>query len=266
MGFIRGVLLVLVTVLLFLSIICVNLFWTLSLSLDYKNVEKEALAVSKDFLKEINVTSAVKQAYPLINSYCKNHSEYVFNYQGYTFDIPCDAAVKGEDAVIEEGVRDLVKNVYYTEYECDFLECASKPQIPLFLISEKAYDFFTGKFYFFLAALFILLIFVFLFVEKKTNVPILAGSLLIISSLIFIKLDSLFALFSDKIILSLLKIFFSQTYFVSLRILIIGIALVLLGIVLKIFKVGFFVSKLISKVNQKKIDISKKKSVKKKSK
>ena len=136
MGVIRGVLLVLVAVLLFLSIICTNLFWTLSSSLKYENVEKESVIIAKDFLKGVDVTNAVKQMYPLILSYCKNNSEYVFNYQGYTFDVPCSVASQGQDAIIEEGVKDLVKNVYYTEYECNFLDCASKPQLPLFLVTE----------------------------------------------------------------------------------------------------------------------------------
>lgn len=252
MGVIRGVLLVLVAVLLFLSIICTNLFWTLSSSLKYENVEKESVIIAKDFLKGVNVDTAIKQMYPLILSYCKNNSEYVFNYQGYTFDVPCSVASKGQDAIIEEGVKDLVKNVYYTEYDCNFLDCASKPQLPLFLVSEKAYNFFTNKLYLFLIAFFILLALTFLLVEKKTNVPILAGSLLIVSSLIFIKSDFLFALFSDNIIFKFLGIFFSQAYFVSLRILIAGIILVVIGIIFKIFKVGFFVSNLLKPKEQKK--------------
>jgi hypothetical protein len=220
--------------------------------LKYENVEKESVIIAKDFLKGVDVTNAVKQMYPLILSYCKNNSEYVFNYQGYTFDVPCSVASQGQDAIIEEGVKDLVKNVYYTEYECNFLDCASKPQLPLFLVSEKAYNFFTNKLYLFLIAFFILLALTFLLVEKKTNVPILAGSLLIISSLIFIKSDFLFALFSNNIIFKFLGIFFSQAYFVSLRILITGIVLLVMGIVFKIFKIGFFVSNLFKPKEQKK--------------
>ena len=266
MGVIRGILLVLVTVLLFLSIISANLFWTLNLSLSYENVERESAIIAKDFLREINVTSAIRQISPIMNAYCKNHSNYVFNYQGYTFDVPCDSVALGENAVIEEGIKDLVKSVYYTKYDCNFLDCVDKSQIPLFLVSEKAHEFWKNNLYISLIISLVLLALVFLLVEKKTNFPILAGSLLILSSLIFIKLDSVFALFSDSIIFKFLGIFFSMAYSVSLRILITGAALIVLGIVLKVFKIGFGVSNLFSKLKQKKAEISKKKDKKKKSK
>ncbi len=258
MGAIRGILLVFVAVLLFLSILLANLFWVLTISLDYENVREESTLLVKDFLKEINVTNAIKQAYPLISFYCQNNSEYVFNYQGYTFDIPCSIALQGENAIVEEGIKDLVKNVYYAEYECSFLDCPNKSQLPLFLVSEKAHDFWKNNFYLVLGICLVLLILVFLFIEKKTNVPILAGSLLVVSSLLFIKLDSLFALFSDKIIFKFLWIFFSQTYFISLKILIAGIILIVVGIIFKIFKVGFFISNLISKSKEKTSKKSKK--------
>lgn len=251
MGAIRGILLVFVVVFLFLSVLLGHLFWVLTLSLSYDNVREESSALVADFLKEINVTSAIKQAYPLISFYCQNYSEYIFNYQGYTLDIPCSIVLQGENAIIEEGVKDVVKSVYYAKYECNFLDCPNKSQLPLFLISEKAHDFWENKFYISLVLSFILLILVFLLVEKKTNVPILIGSLLVVSSLLFIKLDSLFALFSDKIIFKILGFFLSETYFVSLKILIAGIILVVAGIILKIFKVGFFISNLISKSKEK---------------
>ncbi len=251
MGAIRGILLVFVAVLLFLSVLLANLFLVLTLSLNYENVREESTTLVKDFLKEIDITNALKQAYPLISFYCQNYSEYVFNYQGYTLDIPCSIVSQGENAIIEEGVRDLVKSVYYAKYECNFLDCPNKSQLPLFLISEKAHDFWENKFYLSLIISFVLFILVFLLVEKKTNALILSGSLLIVSAVPFIKLDYLLSLFSDKIIFKFLGVFFSQAYYVSIKTLVIGIGLLVLGIVLDIFKVGFFISNLISKSKEK---------------
>jgi len=247
-----------VVVLLFLSVICMNLFWTLSTSLSYENVEKESILIAKDFLKGINITNAIKQNSLLINLYCKNHSEYVFNYQGYTFDIPCSILSEGEGAIIEEGTRDLVRNVYYAEYECDFLNCAKNSQLPLFLVSEKAHDFWKHNLYLSLSVFLVLLLLAFLFVEKKTNLPIIVGVSLILSSLLFIKMDSLLLSISDTIIFKFLGIFFSQTFFISLRLLVAGIALLILGIILKIFKIGFFISKLFRKKQEQKKDKKKK--------
>ncbi len=264
MGAIRGVLLVLAVVFLFLSLLTMNIFWTLSSSLNYDNLQKQSTVIAKDFLQEMNITTLIGQNYPMIQYYCRNYSSYVFNYQGYTFDIPCDVALKGENAIIEEGVKDMIHNVYYTKYDCNFIDCFKKS--PLFLISQTAYDFWTNKFYLSLIVSFVLLILIFLLVEKKTNAFILVGSMLIISSLPFFKIDYLFSLFADKMIFKLLGIFFSQAYYISIKLLIIGAGLLILGIVLDIFKVGFLISNLISKIKGEKEEKAGKKSAKKPSK
>ncbi len=258
MGVIRGFFLVIATVLLFLSLISMTLFWTLGSSLSYNNVEKQSVIIIKDFLQDTNVTDHIQKVYPIIQLYCQNYSNYVFSLEGYTVDIPCDVALQGDDAVIEEGIKDMVHEIYYTEYDCDFLNCFNEMYIdskgkvtPFFLISEKAYDFWNNKFHISLIASLVLLALVFLLIEKKTTMPLLIGSLLIISSLPFIKLDVLLSLFSDKTSVKLLSIFFSQAYFIAVKILIAGIILLAIGIILKIFKVGFSISDFISKIKEK---------------
>ena len=66
MGVIRGFFLVIAAVLLFLSLISMTFFWTLSSSLSYDNVQKEASAIVTDFFKEANATSAIDKNYDLI--------------------------------------------------------------------------------------------------------------------------------------------------------------------------------------------------------
>lgn len=250
MGAIRGILLVFVLVLLFFSFLSVNIFWTLSSSLSYENLQKKSVDIVGDFLQEINVTTLIKQNYPLIQFYCKNYSSYVFNYQGYTFDIPCTTVLSGEKAIIEEGVKDLLQGIYYEKYECTFIDCFKKTTIPLFLISQKAHDFWKNKLYLCLIASLVLLILTFLLVEKKINTFILSGSLLIVSALPFIKLDSILSIFSDRTIFKFLGIFFSQAHAVSVKILIIGGVLLIFGIILSIFKIGFSISNFISKIKE----------------
>jgi hypothetical protein len=252
MGVIRSILLVLVVVLLFFSFFAINLFYTLSLSLNYDNLQRESASIVKDLLKEVNLTNIIGNQYALIELYCKNNSDFIFSAEGYTFDIPCNTALQGEDAIIEEGAKDLVHNIYYDEYDCNFIDCFKKSPIPLFLFSEKTYNFFTSKIYLLLTASLVLLGLSLLLVKKKTNLSILAGILLIISSLPFLKLDYFFSLYPDKIILKFLKIFFSQAYFVSVRALIAGIILLAAGIVMDIFKLGFKISNLFSKIRGKK--------------
>jgi hypothetical protein len=264
MGLIRGVLLVLAATLLFLAFLSLNLLWTLSSSLTYDNVQKEATGIATDTLKEAGVTDNIKQLYPQLQIYCqKNHSEYVLNYQEFSFEIPCSAVLQGEDAIMNEVVKGAINNIYYTRYDCNFIDCFRKFPIPLFLLSQKAYYFWSDNTYFALIASFVLFILVFLLVQKKTNAFILSGSLLIVSSLFFVKLDYILSLFSGDVVFKLIWIFFSQSYFVSIKTLLSGVGLLALGILMDIFKVGFFISNLISKIKGKKEEKAEKKSTKK---
>ncbi len=252
MGVIRGILLVFVAVFLFFSFLSLNLLWTLSSSLTYENVQKESLVLANDFLEEMNITETVKQVYPFVILYCQNYSEYVFSFQGYTVNIPCTVAMQGEDAIIQEGIKDVINSIYYAKYDCNFIDCFRKYPVPLFLISEKSHNFFTEKVYLLIVSSLVFFALAFLLVKKKTNSFILSGILLIISSLPFIKLNSIMSMFSDQVIFKLLGIFFSQAYFVSIRALFIGIGVLILGILLDIFKIGFLISKLISKIRGEK--------------
>ncbi len=253
MGMIRGILAVFASILLFLSVIALILCWTLSLSLTYDNVQKESSIIIKDFLNSnLNVSSIVNKNYPFISLYCQNHSDfsYVFNTAGYTFDIPCSIALQGTNAIINEGIKDIINSVYYAKYNCNFIDCIKNTEAPLFLISEKAHNFWNDKFYLSLAISVILLAIIFLLIEKKTNLPILAGIILVISAILFIKIDAIFSL-STQIIFKFLRIFFSQAFFVSIRMLILGILFIVAGIIFKIFKIGFHISNLISKLRGK---------------
>jgi hypothetical protein len=247
MGAIRGILLVLVAVVLFLSLFVLNLLWALSLSVNYDNIQREPVLIFRDFLNETNISLEIQITSPKIQSYCENNSDYVFVVGGYTLDIPCSVALQGGEAILEEGIKDVIHQVYYTHYECDFLDCMQNSTVPLFLVSEKANQFWYGKFYLFLIISLVLSGVIFLLAEKKSNVPIIVGSLLIVSSLPFMKLDSLLGLFSEMAFFRVLNLFFSQSFFVAIRILILGIIFVVIGIILKIFKIGFSISGFISK-------------------
>jgi hypothetical protein len=249
MGVIRSIFLVFVSVFLFLSLFAVSLSWILSSSLKYENVQTESVVIIKDFLKGSEITSQIESFYPLIQQYCKNNSNFAFNAGGYTLDIPCSIASQGEDAILKEGIKDVISGIYYTKYECSFLNCFQNDELPLFLVSEKAHIFWRNVLYIAIALSLLLLALAFLLSQKKTNALILAGSLMILSSLPFIKLDTLFDLFSDDIF-KFLKIFFSKAYFISLRMIIAGAVLIVAGIILKIFRIGFSISDFISRLKE----------------
>jgi hypothetical protein len=257
MGAIRGIFLVLVSVLLFLSIFSTILFSVVGGSLKYETLESEASTTVKQILVSYNLTNSIQEFYPVIQLYCQNNSNYVFSTGDYTFNIPCNIALQGNDAILNEGVKSLIHQVYYANYNCNFLDCAKNSEVPLFLVSEKAYNFFTSKFYLLLAISSALIIIFFLLVKKKTNAFIVLGTFLLLFSLLFFKLNSFFSSISDKIVSSLLQVFFSNSFFVALVILIAGIVLIIMGIIFKIFHVGFSMSDLISKLKKKEVSSNK---------
>jgi len=251
MGGIRKFFLVIVSVLLFLTFICVNLFGILSLSLSYNNFQNQSVPIIQSSLQSFNVISQIQSSLPAIQQYCQTHSSYTSNAAGYSIIIPCTAAFQGVDAIIEEGAKQITQQIYYTTYDCNSLDCLKISQVSLFLLSEKAYVLWTEIFRISLVISFVLLVLLFFLVEKKENILLLSGILLTIPSFILLKLDFLLdKLFSTQVFYNFLKIFFSQSFYFSLRSLIVGIVLIGLGIIFKIFNVGFFISNLISKIKK----------------
>jgi len=247
MGFIRGGLLVIVSVLLFISILAGSIFLTLSWSLEYENVKEEMSSVILDFADtDFNLTQAIEQDFPRMQIYCQNDSEFVFNQEGYTFVIPCSVVEQGPEVVVEEGIKGFIDEIYYKKYECDFWNCITEDSDPFFLLSAKAKDYWMSKFYLVFFVIIVLGVLVFLLVEGKTNFPILLGILSIVAALLAVKMNWLFSLFGENAY-RLFFIFFNQSYAVFLRFLIIGIVILVFGIVLKFFKVGFKISEFFSK-------------------
>ncbi len=254
MGAIRGVLLVIVSVLLFILLLVGNVLLTLSLSLDYGNVQTElASSVGDAIVGEINLEEMMEESYPSMKSYCQNNSEFVFrdDNSDYTFVIPCDIVAQGSEAIIDYNVNNFVEKVYYEDYDCEFWDCIERTGSPLFLVSEKAKNYWNSKFYLALIASFVLIILTFLLVEKKSNLFVITGSLLIISSLPFMKLDWALSIIPDKSFLELLAIFFTKAYTVFLIGLISGSVILGVGILLKLFGVGFTISNIFSRFQKK---------------
>ena len=204
MGFFRGSLLFTISILLFVSLLAANSFLTLSVSLGYENVQKE-----------IN---------PLIY-------ELAGTYSG------------GENiSYINETIHKEVQNSYYKEYDCDFWDCLAKEETPLFLISQKAKDYWNEKFYYSLLISLALVGLIFLLVQNKLNWPILVGSILILSALPLLKIKQFISLLIPEKLatfLLLLSIFFSKANTVFWISFILGLVLIGLGLGLKFSNTSF---------------------------
>lgn len=251
MGFIRGSLLVIVCLILFVVLLLGNIFFVLSSSLKYENVQEELSSVLEDFTGDqlniiegdFNLTEKMEEARKFMIEHCQNESSYVFSEGGYTFVIPCDILDEVEEdpsVIVEKGVENIIEQIYYDDYDCDFWNCFEVTGLPLFLVSEKAKNYWQEKFYLTLIAFVVLVVLIFFLTKNKENTPIIAGSLLVLSSLPLLGIrklvESLLNNFGD-IGASFLNIFIGKAGSVFWIVLIAGVIILGAGIALKFLHV-----------------------------
>ena len=279
MGFIRGGLVVLVSSLLFLAIFSAGIFLTLSYSLEYKSVQPQLASISKSFItgnavSQINLNELLAEKNKLFQEYCKNNSEYVFSYEGKTFVIPCELAKKTEGEIVDYGINYLINTTYYKERNCAFFDCLKKGDF-MVLISEKAKNYWREKFYFALTASVILIVLLFFLLEKKSTLPIMTGSMLIISAILLMKLKEIILILINFLLSSeirtqisgIILLFLGEAKNVAIGMIVIGGVVLCFGVVLnvlKIFKINIFEFKRILPKPQNNIkELKQKKQVKK---
>jgi len=279
MGMIRSGLLVTASVFLFVGFLLMNSLLVVSNSLEYENVQNEIAPVVTEVIEGVDFSEVIDENNKVIEDYCKNHSEFVFEADEQEISVSCDSIEQGRDAIVNEAISEFVEYIYYDDYECGFIDCFGKSKRPYFLISEHAKNYFENKFYLVLLICLGISFAVFFLVENKSNAPILVGGFLIVSALPFIKLDKVVSFFSENSFFQLFTFLFAQSYFVAVKTIIFGVLLIAFGIMIKFFKIGFWISNLISKFRRtkkekgsanvskpsvlgKKVDISKK-SIKK---
>ena len=257
MGFIRGGLIFILGALLLIFLLVGNLFLTFNLSITPENIKEKISLEVYNIVDEIGgeeIEKAIDENMHLIEEYCLNNSEYVFSYEGYALDIPCNVAKEGKDAIIEEGISDVIDKIYYQEYSCEtFWECAFQSENPTYLFSAESKQYWKNIFYYALILSLILIGIMFFVMENKTSLFLIVGTLLIISSLPFIAFGKIF-LFLGNSFLQFIPILLSGSYTVFLITFILGLILIGIGFVLKFATFGGFIAKIFSekKISNKK--------------
>lgn len=236
MGFLRGATITVFSILFFVCLILMNLSLILSLSLNHDTLQpalkSSATEILKDFLGSGSMFSEEEQ--PYIKNYCMIDSEYRFDYENYNFTFPCEVIENGTDSIIDYGADYFVNTLYYGEYNCEFWQCVKESSIPFVLLSDKARDYWNGKF--FLLGLLSLVLFALIFLISR-NRPvtfIVAGALLIISALPFRKLDWALNFVPEKLS-GIFSVFFTKAHDVFIIIFVIGIIFIIFGILSLIF-------------------------------
>ena len=241
MGLIRGGLTFAIGSLLLISFLAMNLFLTFDLSLEYDNVKPKIVSAIKDIAEnKTNLTREIKENFVFAEVHCQNNTDFIFIQGEYVFEIPCSVVNEGSDEFIDYGINQAIDETYYKNYECSFFNCL-RTEFPFFLISEQAKDSSKKRFYFSLIVSLILIIIMFFLTEKKSNLFIAVGSLLAISSLPFIKIST-FLSFLDDSFLEFIPVLFSESYNVFLISFTFGIIIIGIGVTMKFWDFGSFIS------------------------
>ncbi len=279
MGVIKGVLLVFVCILIFFSVSVGSFLWTVSSSLQYERVQPGLSSlVDKVIGNQIDVVGGqlgiekeLNDLMPTIETYCQSNQEYTFTYEENNIVIPCNILTQGPKAVVSHGANYFIEQYYYQEYDCDFWDCFDESETPLFLISQKARDYWQNKFYLSLIIFFILAVLAFFLVEKKANFFILTGGLAIIAALPLIKIGALAFRLSNAMgdlgeyASDIVLLFFNQANNVFIKIIIFGAVFLVVGIVLKLFNFGVGITNFFGKFSKKsKVEEKKPEKVKEK--
>ncbi len=288
MGFIRGSLLSIVSVVFFVTLLLGSVFLTISFSLGYKNVEKEFPAIAGNLTdgkfnlieEDFNLTREMEGASEFMVDHCyqnytqKNESQndtlqnqsvsnvsetsedlpvsYVFSAGGYVFVVPCDVLDEldeNPDALVEVGISNIVNHIYYEEYDCNFWDCFKETapdfsfsslfsdkemgwKATLFLISEKARDYWHTKFNSALIVLLVLAGLIFLLTGQKQNTPIIIGALTMASSFVLLWFRNIFEGVTN-VPLVFLGLFFSKMSVVFWIVFLSGLIIFSSGIALR---------------------------------
>lgn len=274
MGFLRNTGLVIVSVVLFICLLLTGIFATLNLSLTYENVQPRIYYVAEEIIEEqIGAENIVNALLPYVDVYCLTNTEIVQTFGDYTFVFPCDVVSQGYESILNYSVDYIVGDFYYKDYDCSFTECFEESSVPFFLISAHAKEFWRGLFFKFLLASIVLTGLIVLLVQKKSNAPLLAGSLLVGSSLIILSLRKIgitigravlspisLALSEEStnsVLSNVIAVFFSEYSKVFLWMFVAGLILIAGAIVFKLTGFGFKINKKIENVQEQKNKVSK---------
>tara|TARA_Y100000310_G_C20611148_1_gene778084 strand:- start:444 stop:1247 length:804 start_codon:yes stop_codon:yes gene_type:complete len=246
MGVIRGGLVFILGIILLISLIAGSVFLTLSLSANPENLKEKIISESSKLIESKgtelvggNVEEKIDEILPVMESYCENNTNYIFSQEGYTIDIPCEKVKGGKEAIIEEGISDIVDEVYSEEYSCNSVsKCVFNGENPFYLLSEEAKREWKGYFYMTLIVSILIILLIFFILSNKIDIFLVSGFLIILSSLPILGINKITALLVDSSLLQVIPLLFSKAGFVFSVMFIIGIALLIIGILSKFFNVG----------------------------
>jgi len=254
MGFIRGGIVFILAIALFFGLFVGNLFLALNWSLKYNHVSPYIQNLSNDFATSSGNKGTILGNYESQKYLCQNEnaSPIEFTLDEEKIVVPCETVNEGGKSVIGYLINESIPFYYYKDYNCSLIDCIKTEKAPFALVSKTAKDYWKEKFYSTLLISLIIFALIFLFIKEKHSSFILAGIISIFSAIPFRQISWLLSLLPDLLPFRILPIFFTEAGNVFILMLIIGIALISIGIGIKFFNWGMKLNEFIRKAFKKK--------------
>ena len=118
MGFIRGSLFIIVSILLFFSLILTGVFYMVNLSLEPDVVQSYLVDSADKTVREIGVYDRFVESFDMIQSACDEIGFYDFNFGYGLLDIDCENLSNDADEAYYDNLGNFVMKGYYEDYDC----------------------------------------------------------------------------------------------------------------------------------------------------
>ncbi len=246
---IRGFLTVVASIALFLSLLVVGISWDLSSSLSYSHIQDNAVNIAFEFLNLQPDMPQINSSIGYLKELCKVNSDIPLNFQGYAFNVSCSGIENKSSAeILNDTLKNFIGSVYSSKYDCSYWNCFS--QSPMFLVSQKSYDYWNNIFRSFAGISILLSAALFFLVRKKQNLPLVIGPTVVISALPLLAIRKIPSLL-PKAFSEISNIFLSQSGIIFIRMAAIGGAIIFIGLVLKLYEAESWLYKFFSELSEK---------------
>ena len=105
MGFIRHFLLAILGGLFLVFLLSMNLCFTINSSLDYNVLKPSIMSFSEDMVIGSYSADYIDKEIEFIRGYCKNNSDFIYEFKGESFLIECEKISEGPDSIADSVIN-----------------------------------------------------------------------------------------------------------------------------------------------------------------
>lgn len=252
MGFIRSGVVFIVSVLLFFTLFAGNLFLTFTWSLEDDNVQPYLHNITEKLVETNQERTKLLDLYEHMQIMCISYPGFSHEFENTKIVIPCEQINIGPKETIDYAIEIIPESFYYKEYNCSYWNCLEEGNKPIILLSKFSKDYWHNNFQIITVISIILILLSLLFSRDKHTPFVVSGILMIISSLLFKKINWFISLIPSFIPIEFVPAFFIDSYDVFILMSIIGLILIIFGASFAFFKWGMKINELFNKFIKKK--------------